>query len=66
MSFRVLLMLLGVVAVLLAWFFIVTKEVNAQLVYVMPYLVTLVVISVASQNLRPPAADGIVWHKGSG
>lgn len=57
--------LLGITAVLLLLFFIMTDRVNDKLVYVMPYLVTLVVITAASQNLRPPAAEGIPWHKGT-
>ena len=30
-----------------------------------PYVVTLLVLSLASQRLRPPAADGQVYRKGS-
>ncbi len=56
---------LAVTAVALLWFFIITEKVNSQLVYVMPYVVTLIVLTVASQRLRPPAADGQIWYKGS-
>ena len=56
---------LAVAATALLWFFIVTEQVNAQLVYVMPYVVTLTVLTVASQRLRPPAADGQIWYKDS-
>ena len=38
---------------------------NNQFVYIMPYLVTLVVVSVGGQQLRPPAQEGIPWRKGS-
>lgn len=31
-----------------------------------PYIVTLVVLSVSSQNLRMPKADGMVYRKGEG
>lgn len=56
---------LGLVAVGLFVFYVLNDTVNDKLVYVMPYLVTLVVITAASQNLRPPAAEGVPWHKGS-
>nr|WP_284289920.1 hypothetical protein [Angustibacter aerolatus] len=29
-----------------------------------PYIVTLVVLVVSSQNLRPPKADGVVYRRG--
>jgi simple sugar transport system permease protein len=35
-----------------------------QFVYMTPYVVTLVVLAVASQRLRPPAADGKPYRKG--
>jgi simple sugar transport system permease protein len=31
---------------------------------VTPYIVTLVVLAVSSQNLRPPKADGIPYRRG--
>ncbi|HET7476299.1 MAG TPA: ABC transporter permease [Dermatophilaceae bacterium] len=31
---------------------------------VTPYIVTLVVLVVSSQSLRPPQADGLVWRRG--
>jgi general nucleoside transport system permease protein len=37
---------------------------NNQFVYITPYLVTLVVVSVGGQRLRPPAQEGIPWRKG--
>jgi ABC-type uncharacterized transport system permease subunit len=37
---------------------------NNQTVFVMPYLVTLVVVAVGGQRLRPPAQAGIPWRKG--
>jgi simple sugar transport system permease protein len=39
-------------------------DVNNQIVYITPYLVTLVVLAFSSQRLRPPAADGLPWRKG--
>jgi general nucleoside transport system permease protein len=38
--------------------------VDSRIVFMTPYLVTLLVLSFASQRLRPPAADGLVWRKG--
>jgi ABC-type uncharacterized transport system permease subunit len=37
---------------------------NNQLVFITPYLVTLIVVSVGGQRLRPPAQEGIPWRKG--
>ena len=37
-----------------------------QLVYVTPYVTTLLVLSLASQRLRMPAADGLIYRKGQG
>ena len=39
-------------------------EVNNQIVFITPYLVTLLVLAFASQHLRPPAAEGKPWRKG--
>ena len=41
-----------------------SKTVPGQLVGTVPYVVTLVVLSVASQRLRMPAADGRPYRKG--
>lgn len=38
---------------------------NNQFVYIMPYLVTLIVVSVGGQRLRPPAQAGLPWRKGA-
>jgi simple sugar transport system permease protein len=42
----------------------VTERPNNQLVYVTPYVVTLLAVSVGAQRLRPPAEEGTPWHKG--
>jgi len=43
----------------------VTKyRMNTDLVKALPYFVTLVVLTVFSRRLRPPAASGQVWRKG--
>ena len=46
------------------WAFIVASEPNNQLVFVTPYVVTLIAVSVGAQRLRPPAEEGIPWFKG--
>jgi ABC-type uncharacterized transport system permease subunit len=54
----------GLLAVLFVIYYASTDTVNSQFVYMAPYVVTLIVLSFASQNLRPPAADGKPWRKG--
>lgn len=59
----------GVLAIVLGalaftWF-AVTDTVPRQLVYILPYVATLVVLAVASQRLRMPTYDGITFRKGS-
>jgi simple sugar transport system permease protein len=56
-----------IVAVIAAVAFVlynVTERPNNQLVYVTPYVVTLIAVSVGAQRLRPPAEEGIPWRKG--
>jgi ABC-type uncharacterized transport system permease subunit len=45
--------------------FLLTDTIPDDLGGMTPYLVTLVVLSVASQSLRMPAADGQPYRKGS-
>lgn len=40
------------------------EEVNRQFVFMTPYVVTLVVVTIFAQRLRPPAAEGIPYFKG--
>jgi simple sugar transport system permease protein len=47
----------------LGWF-LVTETVPNQLTYVTPYVATLLVLAVAAQRLRPPAADGRPYRRG--
>ncbi len=59
----------AIVSVLLAaatllWFF-TTTAVPQQLIYTAPYAITLLVMGLASQRLRPPRADGQPYRKGS-
>jgi ABC-type uncharacterized transport system permease subunit len=58
------MVVLGVVAGLLYWYYSFTAKVPSQLVYVTPYLTTLLVLGFASQRLRMPAWDGKPWRKG--
>jgi len=39
-------------------------EVPSQLTTYAPHLVTLIVLAAASQRLRMPAADGVVYRRG--
>ena len=55
---------LFIVAVITFLFYRSTDEVNNQIVFVTPYVVTLLVLTIASQRLRPPAAEGRPWFKG--
>ena len=44
----------------------VTDDVPIEFVPATPYIITLLVLALASQRLRMPAADGIPWRKGQG
>ena len=55
--------LLAAVAVL-TWFAL-TDLVPGELTGLTPYVATLLVLGVAAQRLRPPAADGIPYRKGT-
>jgi len=50
-------------AVFLVWY-LATDSVPTQVVAALPYLVTLLVLSLATQRLRMPAADGLRYRKG--
>jgi simple sugar transport system permease protein len=54
---------LAVAALVFLWY-ITTDTVPDQVSYVTPYVATLLVLSLASQRLRPPAADGKPYIKG--
>jgi simple sugar transport system permease protein len=45
-------------------YYVTIDQVNNQIVFITPYLVTLMVLAFASQSLRPPAAAGKAWRKG--
>jgi simple sugar transport system permease protein len=46
------------------WAYFAVEQPNNQLVFVTPYVVTLIAVSVGAQRLRPPAEEGIPWFKG--
>ncbi len=57
------LALLAAGLVVLAYY-VTVDQVNNQIVFITPYLITLLVLAFASQRLRPPAAAGRPWRKG--
>ncbi|MFJ6214481.1 ABC transporter permease [Streptomyces sp. NPDC092296] len=56
----------GVFAVALFVWYAMTDTVPIQFVTATPYVATLLVLSLASQRLRMPKADGMVYRKGQG
>jgi ABC-type uncharacterized transport system permease subunit len=52
-------------ALVLVWY-LTTDSVPAEFVPYTPYIITLLVLALASQRLRPPAADGVPWRRGQG
>jgi general nucleoside transport system permease protein len=52
-------------AVLVLWF-ATTDKIPAELVGAAPYVVTILVLALASQRLRPPKADGVPYRRGEG
>ncbi|WP_313406098.1 ABC transporter permease [Aeromicrobium sp.] len=55
----------AVLGIFVAGIYMVTDEVPNELATMTPYVTTLLVLAVFSQNLRMPAADGKVYRKGS-
>jgi len=53
-----------VFAVITMWAYIAAESPNNQLVFITPYVVTLIAVSIGAQRLRPPAEEGIPWFKG--
>lgn len=51
-------------AALSLWFFFAVEELPGQLVTMTPYIATLLVMALASQRLRMPAADGMPYRRG--
>ena len=54
------------IAALCLWWFLSTDELPQQLIKAAPYAITLLVMALASQNLRMPKADGLIYRKGGG
>lgn len=46
------------------WFYLAVDELPGQLVTMTPYIATILVMALASQRLRMPAADGIPYRRG--
>lgn len=55
-----------IIAVLAAWWYFSIAEVPRQLTVAAPYVITLIVMGLASQRLRMPKADGLIYRKGGG
>ncbi|PBC79440.1 nucleoside ABC transporter membrane protein [Streptomyces sp. TLI_235] len=55
-----------VVAGGLGLWYALTDSVERPLIVATPYVITLVVLALASQRLRPPKADGQIYRKGEG
>ena len=46
------------------WFYFAVDELPGQLVTMTPYIATILVMALASQRLRMPAADGMPYRRG--
>jgi simple sugar transport system permease protein len=55
---------IGAVAVYVLYF--ATDELPTEFLPYTPHIITLVVLALAAQRLRPPAADGIPYRRGEG
>lgn len=53
-----------IIALFTLWFFFTVDELPGQIVTMTPYIATLLVMALASQRLRMPAADGIPYRRG--
>lgn len=56
----------AVIAALVLVWYLLTDEVPGEFVGATPYIVTLLVLSLAAQRLRMPKADGMRYRKGQG
>jgi general nucleoside transport system permease protein len=61
---RVIAVVAGVLGVVFGYWFFATKSLPPELVGAAPYVVTLLVLALASQRLRMPKADGQIYRKG--
>ncbi len=55
----------GVVGLAALWWYAATDEVPSDFTDMTPYIATLIVLTVAAQSLRMPAADGRTYRKGT-
>jgi len=55
---------IGAVGVYVLYFF--TDELPQEFLPYTPHIITLVVLALAAQRLRPPAADGVPYRRGEG
>ncbi|GAA1686138.1 ABC transporter permease [Fodinicola feengrottensis] len=56
---------LFIAVLLVVWFFLSTT-VPQELITYTPHITTLLVLSLAAQRLRMPAADGVIYRRGQG
>jgi len=63
-GFRISAALTGVVAAGVLWWFVATDSIPADFTEMTPYVATLLVLALASQRLRMPAADGLPYRRG--
>jgi simple sugar transport system permease protein len=54
-----------VVGLAVGWWYVSTDSLPPQVTFVTPYVTTLLVLALASQRLRMPKADGLVYRKGT-
>jgi general nucleoside transport system permease protein len=57
-------MIQGIIGAAFLALFLTVNEVPNQLLNAVPYVITLLVLALSSQRLRPPAADGARYAKG--
>jgi len=57
-------LLSAAIGVLVFVWYAVTEDVPRQFIFITPYVATLLVLAVASQRLRPPAADALPYRRG--
>jgi simple sugar transport system permease protein len=55
-----------VVAGLVLLWYLTTDTIPPEFATYSPQIITLFVLAIASQRLRPPAFDGIPWRRGQG
>ena len=54
-----------VVGLVIGWWYLGTDTLPSQVTFATPYVTTLLVLALASQRLRMPKADGLVYRKGT-